>query len=310
MSRKKPQATIVLDHVTRGYGSVIGLNDVSLEIRPGVTGLLGPNGAGKSTLMKVVAGLMRPGLGAVEVLGEPPFGNADLMRRMGFCPEWDAFYRDMTGFEFVVFLTRMHGVERRRAEELATEALVAVELSDKMDEPIATYSKGMRQRTKLAQAIVHDPDVLLLDEPLSGTDPVGRKIVADLIRAKAEAGKTVLVSSHILHEIEVMTRSIVMIHRGKVLAEGEIQGIRDMIDQHPHHIVIECDEPRAFARHFAGFGDVTQITFAEEGFVIATTEPDECYDRIPRLALEQGVKLRALTCSDNDLGAVFRYLIG
>jgi ABC-2 type transport system ATP-binding protein len=310
MGKKRPDPTIVLERLTRGYGSVMGLNDVSLNIYPGVTGLLGPNGAGKSTMMKVLTGLMRPGQGSVKVLGEPPFRNAALMRRIGFCPEWDSFYREMSGFEFVSFLTRMHGIEKKKAEDLATKALVMVELAHKMDEPIATYSKGMRQRTKVAQAIVHDPDVILLDEPLSGTDPVGRKIIVDLIRKMGEEGKTIVVSSHILHEIEVMTRNIVMIHRGKVLAEGEIQNIRDMIDQQPHHIVIDCDEPRKFATAFAQFEDITQIIFTDKGFVIATSAPDRCYERIPRLALDQKVKIRALTCSDNDLTAVFRYLIG
>ncbi len=310
MGRTRPEATVVLDRVTRGYGSVIGLNDVSLSMYPGVTGLLGPNGAGKSTMMKLLTGLMRPGQGQVKVMGESPFRNAALMRRLGFCPEWDAFYRDMSGFEFVSFLTRLNGIERKQAEEMATRALVKVDLRQKMDEPISTYSKGMRQRTKLAQAIVHDPDVLLLDEPLNGTDPVGRKIIVDLIRQMGEEGKTVLVSSHVLHEVEVMTRNIVLIHRGKVLAEGEIQNIRDMIDKQPHHIVIECTQPRRFATCFAPFGDVTQISFTPNGFVVATTDPDACYERIPRLALDNDVKLRALTCSDNDLSAVFRYLIG
>ena len=300
---------IVLDHLSRWYGSVIGLNDVSLTLKPGVTGLLGPNGAGKTTMMKLLCGLLKPSSGTITLFGEAPFNNSSLMSSVGYCPEWDAFYREMSGLEFVHFLTRLHGFENKEAEKLAKTALEAVNMTKAMDRPISTYSKGMRQRTKLAQAIAHDPHVLILDEPLSGTDPIGRKTIVDIIKDWASKGKIVLVSSHILHEVEAMTRNILLIHRGKVLAEGNIQQIRELIDQHPHHIVIECKDPRAFASKFTAFEDVTQITLTNTNFVLATNKPDDCYNRIPKLAMEHNVEIEALSCSDNDLSAVFRYLI-
>ena len=291
------------------YGQVIGINDISLDICQGVVGLLGPNGAGKSTLFKVLTGQLRPSTGTASVLGEPVWRNAKIYDRIGFVPEQDAFYEDMSGREFVTYLTRLQGFSRQDAEGLAAEALQKVDMADRADRPIREYSKGMRQRIKIAQALAHRPRVLFLDEPLTGTDPVGRRAIIDLIGALGDEGHTVVVSSHVLHEVEQMTRTILLINKGRVLAEGDVGQIRDMIDAHPHTIFVDCDDPRRFAALMAPYGDVVSITFLERGLQIATRDPDACYSRIPALALDHGIALRGMTSPDNNLMAIFRYLI-
>ena len=216
---------VVADRVSKWYGQVIGLNDVSVEVGPGVTGLLGPNGAGKSTFLKLITGQLKPSKGAVRVLDEPIWGNPGLFFRLGFCPEQDSFYERMTGLEWVTALTRLNGLSDTDATDAARRALDTVDLLDAADKKIGAYSKGMRQRVKLAQAVVHDPELLLLDEPLAGMDPIGRRKVIRLIKDWARAGKSVLVSSHILHEIEAMTSTILLINNGRIPGRG----------QHPHH---------------------------------------------------------------------------
>ena len=208
--------------LSKWYGQVIALNDVTVDVPTGVVGLLGPNGAGKSTFMKLVTGQLRPSQGAVEVLGEPIWGNPGVYARMGYCPDQDAFYERMTGLEWLSALIRLHGFDDSRAADLATEALDTVGLADVAHRRIGAYSKGMRQRVKLAQAIAHDPDLLLLDEPLTGMDPLGRRQTIELIKAWSRAGKTIVVSSHILHEIELMTSTILLINNGRILAEGNV----------------------------------------------------------------------------------------
>ena len=199
------ESVVATDHVSKWYGQVIGLNDISVEVRPGVTGLLGPNGAGKSTFLKLVTGQLKPSKGTVRVLGEPIWGNPGLYARVGFCPEQDSFYERMTGLQWVTALVRLNGLSVTAARDAAREALDTVDLLDAADKKIGAYSKGMRQRVKLAQAVVHDPELLVLDEPLAGMDPIARRKVVRLIQRWGREGKSVLVSRHILHEIESMT---------------------------------------------------------------------------------------------------------
>ncbi len=291
------------------YGDVIGINEISLDIGPGVTGLLGPNGAGKSTLLKVLTGQLKPATGRVELLGEPAWNHAPTFAEIGFVPEQDAFYEAMSGREFVTYLTRLQGFARERARSMADRAIEQVGLTDSRDRPISEYSKGMRQRIKFAQALAHDPEVVFLDEPLNGTDPVGRHHLIELVQQLGEQGKTVVVSSHILDEIERMTSDILLIHKGRVLADGNIYEIRELIDEHPHTIYIDCEKPRAFAQKLVGFEDVVRLEFVDGGFRIATRDPNACYERIPRLALDGEFHLRGMTSPDNDLNAVFRYLV-
>lgn len=297
--------------VSLWYGQVIGVNDISLDIGPGVTGLLGPNGAGKSTLLKILSGQLRASTGAATIFGEPIWNNAAMFKRVGLVPEQDAFYEDMTGRDFVIYLTRLQGFSVGEARRLADETLELVGMSQSKNRRIDEYSKGMRQRVKLAQAIAHSPDILFLDEPLTGTDPVGRHKMIELVQQLGEQGKTVVVSSHVLHEVEQMTQDILLIHKGRVLADGNIYAIREMIDKHPHTIRVQCDAPRKFAAILAAFEDVVSIDFELEGsgFRIATRDPDACYLRIPALAREHSVELRGFMSPDNNLMALFEYLV-
>jgi ABC-2 type transport system ATP-binding protein len=298
------------DHVSKWYGQVIGLNDVSVSIPRGVTGLLGPNGAGKSTLLKLMTGQLKPSKGAVRVLGEPIWRNPALYFRIGFCPEQDAFYDRMTGLEWVTALVRLNGLGEKEAVEAARRALAAVDLSDAADKKIGAYSKGMRQRVKLAQALVHDPELLILDEPLSGMDPIGRRRTIRMIKEWARAGKSLIVSSHILHEIEAMTSNILLINNGRILAEGNVHRIRELIDEHPHTVNVKSADPRALARRFLEYDDVLSLRFEGGAVVVETAKPDEFYTRLTDMAAREEIApIEELTSPDDNLQAVFQYLV-
>ncbi len=301
---------ISADHVSKWYGQVIGLNDVSVNVPPGVTGLLGPNGAGKSTFMKLITGQLQPSKGTVKVMGEPIWRNPKLYFHIGFCPEQDAFYDRMTGLEWVTALVRLNGLSEREADEAARRALTAVDLMEAAGKKIGAYSKGMRQRVKLAQAIVHDPDLLILDEPLAGMDPLARRRTIRLIREWARAGKSILVSSHILHEIESMTANILLINNGRILAEGDVHHIRDLIDEHPHTVYVRAQDPRGLARQFLARDDVRSLKFEENAVVVETGKPDLFYARLTEMAAsgEFGA-IEEVTSPDDNLQAVFQYLV-
>ncbi len=292
------------------YGPVIGINNISIDFRQGVIGLLGPNGAGKSTLMKCLTGQLRPKTGTVTVHKKNLWQDSSVYMRIGLVPEQDAFYEDMTAHEFVSYLTRLQGFTAQEASKLADEALGSLNLADRQHEPIRSYSKGMRQRVKIAQAFAHKPDVLFMDEPLTGTDPLGRRHIIDLIKEMGEQGKTVIVSSHVLNEVEQMTSEVVLINRGRILADGNVYRIREMIDDHPHTLMLDLSEPRKFAALLAPFEDIVSIEFTERGLKVATANPDACYDRIPQLALDNKIALHAMSSPDNNLMAVFKYLVG
>jgi len=298
------------DHLSKWYGQVIGLNDVSVTVPPGITGLLGPNGAGKSTFMKLVTGQLKPSKGSITVFGEPIWQNPALYRRIGFCPEQDAFYDRMTGLEWVTALVRLNGVTDAEARAQAARALEMVELTDAADKKIGAYSKGMRQRIKMAQALAHDPELLILDEPLAGMDPIARRKTIRTIRDWGRAGKSVIVSSHILHEIESMTANILLINQGRILAEGNVHQIRDLIDEHPHTVHIRADRTRALAREFLGYDDVLSLKFEEGAVVVQTGRPDAFYARLTDLAAsgEHGA-IHEVTSPDDNLQAVFQYLV-
>ncbi len=303
-------SVLAAEHLSKWYGQVIGLNDVTVSVPPGITGLLGPNGAGKSTFMKLITGQLRPSKGSVRVLGEPIWGNPRLYFRIGFCPEQDRFYERMTGLEWVSALVRLNGLGERDAREAAGRALEAVDLLDAASKRIGAYSKGMRQRVKLAQALVHDPELLILDEPLSGMDPLGRRRTIRMIRDWARQGKSVLVSSHILHEIESMTTNILLINNGRILAEGNVHQIRDLIDEHPHTVYIRAADPRHLAREFLTRADVISLRFEPGAVVVETGEPDAFYGRLTELvAAGECGAVEELTSPDDNLQAVFKYLV-
>ena len=310
---------IQLERASRWYGQVIGLNDVSCRIGPGLTALLGPNGAGKSTLFKLITGQMRPTTGRVLVHGVPPFANPAVMRRLGYCPEIDNFYEDMTGREFVTMLAAMSGWGGPTLRAKADAAIDRVGMSDRCDRKLGGYSKGMRQRIKVAQAIVHDPDVFVLDEPLNGLDPVGRRELADLMLDFARQGKCVIVSSHILYEVEQITDNILLIDRGRLLAQGGIHAIRERMDQlagtfHPHRIVLTVGEGRTreLAGQFLSMPFVLGVRLdpgRPDHVEVETNKPNLLYDQLPDLVLSGNFAISSFHSPDNNLEAIFRDLM-
>jgi ABC-2 type transport system ATP-binding protein len=296
--------------LTKLYGVVIGVNDVSLDLDHGVIGLLGPNGAGKSTFLKLVNGQLRATEGELRVLGEPPWNNMELFRRVGLCPEQDSFYDYMSAFEFVTTLAKVSGLGRR-APALAERALERVGATEFMHRAIGEYSKGMRQRTKIAQAIVHDPDLLILDEPLTGTDPICRREIMDLVIELGREGKSILVASHVLHEVQAMTDDFVLVYSGRILASGRVQEIRSLMNEFPHRITIRCDEARRLARALVGELPIDGVEIeAEHGeLVVLTREPGRFYAGLPDVVLRAGIPVRELVSADDKLEAVFNYLM-
>jgi ABC-2 type transport system ATP-binding protein len=302
---------IEFDGVSKWYGNVIGVNKLTLRIPAGVTGLLGPNGAGKSTLLQLATGQLRPSQGLVRVLGHAPWNNPALNSYIGLCPEQDAFYEWMTGWDFVFTCARLGGLSRKAAAQAAAHAIELVRMTEHRDRAIRGYSKGMRQRTKLAQALVHDPQVLFLDEPLTGTDPVARREIMDVILQLAAGGKSVVFSSHVLHEVQALTPHIVLLNRGRLVAQGQVRQIRDLIDNHPHQIVLVCTDYRRLAARLVRCEDVEglKILSSEGGVKVETRAPDAFYGRLPALALEDGLALDEVYSEDDNLEAVFKYLV-
>ena len=301
-------APIEFARVSRWYSQVIALNDVTATIPAGVTGLLGPNGAGKSTFLKLASGQLRPSQGEVKILGRPAYGSPEIFHRVGLCPEADAFWEHMSGLQFLVSLLRLTGYDEAECLHRAEEALHQVALLDAKHRRIGGYSKGMRQRIKLAQAIAHEPEVLLLDEPVTGMDPVNRRTVIDLVRRLGREGRTVLVSSHILHEVEAMTRRVLLVNHGRILAEGDVREIRELMDEHPHTVALRARDPRRLAAAIVAWPNVLSVSFGPEGewLTVQTARPDEFYRGLSEAALEAGVV--EMYSPDENLESVFRYL--
>jgi ABC-2 type transport system ATP-binding protein len=302
---------VAFHEVSKWYGNVIGINKLTLRIPAGVTGLLGPNGAGKSTLLQLATGQLFPSQGTVRVLEQHVWNNPTLNHQIGLCPEQDAFYEWMTGWDFVHTSARLGGLGRREAREAAARTLEAVGMTRHKDRIVRGYSKGMRQRTKLAQALVHDPQVLFLDEPLTGTDPLARRDLMDIILRLASEERTVLVSSHVLHEVQSLTANVVLLNHGRLVAEGQVREIRDLIDNHPHHIVLICDDYRKLAGKLLAWEDVegVKVLAKEKGLMVETRAPDAFYARLPQLSLEDGTAIREVYSDDDSLEAVFKYLV-
>ena len=294
---------------SRWYGPVIALNDVTTQVPPGVTGLLGPNGAGKSTFLKLAAGQLQPSQGEVKLLGLPAWGSPEVFHRVGLCPEADSFWENPTGLQFVMALLRFTGYDESECRSRAEAALHQVALLDAKDRKIGGYSRAMRQRVKLAQSIAHDPEVLLLDEPVTGMDPVNRRRVIDLVRKLGREGKTVVVSSHILYEVEAMTKRVLLVHNGRILAEGDVREIRDLLDEHPHTVALRAREPRRLAAAVVGWPSVLSVRFEPQGewLTVETTRPDDFYGGLHAAALEAGVV--EVHSPDENLESVFRYLV-
>jgi ABC-2 type transport system ATP-binding protein len=301
---------LLFDHVSKWYGPVIGVNQVTLELRPGVTGLVGCNGSGKSTLLRLAAGQLRPDLGTVRVCGRDAWGAA-AKRHIGYCPELDTFYEEMSGRRFVEVMARLCGFPARQARLRTEEILRLVGMAGRAEGRLRGYSKGMRQRIKLAQALLHDPELLLLDEPLSGIDPIGRRESLELFLELARRGKCLLVSSHELEELEKLTDHVAIMARGRIAAVGALTHIRDLLDNHPLSIRIECDDGRRLAAALLDLEDVAGVDLHEgETLVVRARNPRRFFQRLTGLVLEEDFNVRHLETLDDSTHAVLGYLLG
>ena len=301
---------LLLDHVSKWYGPVIGLNQVSLELRPGITGLVGSNGAGKSTLLKLATGQLRPDLGSIQVHGQEAW-TAHAKRHVGYCPETDAFYEEMSGRQFVTTMARLCGFSAREARERTDEVLELVGMAQRADRRVRGYSKGMRQRVKLAQALVHEPELLVLDEPMSGIDPIGRAEFITLFRELAARGKCLLVSSHELEELEKLTDQIVVMARGRIAAVGSLAQIRDLLDDHPLSIRVASDQPRQLAGALLHLKDVVGVELGDDATVVVRARnPRRFFREFSGLVLEENYDIRHLETLDDSAQAILGYLLG
>ena len=308
-AQKSP--AVLINQASKWYGQVIGINDVSLAIDGGVTGILGPNGAGKSTLFKLLIGRLKPSQGSVRLFGVDPWSNTAPYRRVGYVSESERLYDWMTGLDFVTTLARLHGMTREEATERSAHVLDFVGLSDVMHKELGKYSKGMRQRVKIAHALVHDPDLIILDEPLQGCDPIARTSVMSVIRELGNQGKTVLVSSHILEEIERITEQIVILHNGRLLAIGNLHAIRDLLDKHPHRILIRCEDPRSLANLFIKEDPVYGVRFPSEGELeIQTNNLSAAHSVLPSIIVKSKQAISTIENPDDNLESLLGYLIG
>ena len=310
MSRATMQAEpiIRLEGVSRWYGSVVAVSDVSFDIRPGITGLLGPNGAGKSTLLRMMNGLAATSTGTITMFGEPVRDNPPLYRRIGVMAEHETVYDFMTGREFVLMMARLRGVAR--PAEAADRAIELVDLADAQYRRMGTYSRGMRQRMRLAATLVHEPEVLMLDEPLNGADPRQRVHFQQLLHRLAEGGTTIVLSSHILEEVEQLAETVLLIVNGKLAASGGFRAIRAALDQRPYHVRVVSDAPRRLAAAVVGLESVEAVTLDPDGaIVILSRNVRDLQIELPRLAQSAAIGLRRMEPLDDSLESVFGYLV-
>jgi ABC-2 type transport system ATP-binding protein len=305
--------TIDFDNVSKFYGEILGVNRVSLQISPGITSLVGPNGAGKSTLMNLMTGLLRPSRGSINVLGIPTDQPEQLFRKLGYCTQFDSFPRGLTGKEFIKSFLLVHGFDRKKAEEFTITALERVSLLDAADRKIAAYSKGMRQRIRLAQAIAHQPAVLILDEPLNGLDPMVRAETIALFRKLATDGLHLIISSHILHEVDMMSDRVILLNNGYVVAEGNVHGVRDEIQEdRALQILIRCDKPAKLAARVFDKDHVVEARLHDDrlGLFVRTRDADRFYLLLNEVVAEGEINIDSIAPVDDDLSAVYQYLIG
>ena len=303
---------IIFDKVSKFYGEILGVNKVNLQIAPGITSLVGPNGAGKSTLMNLMTGLLRPTRGSITILGIPTDQPEQLFRKVGYCTQFDSFPRGLTGREFINAFLLVHGFDRKRVNELTQLALERVNLVEAADRKVAGYSKGMRQRIRLAQSIAHEPAVLILDEPLNGLDPMVRSETIALFQKLASEGLHLIISSHILHEVELMSTRVVLLNNGYIVAEGNIHGVRDEMEEHPMQILIRCDQPAKLAAYVFGKDHVVEARLHDDrrGLFVKTRDADRFYLMLNRAVADGEVSVETVAPVDDDMSAVYQYLIG
>jgi ABC-2 type transport system ATP-binding protein len=306
------ETLIAFANVSRFYGEVLGINKVNLTIPPGITSLVGPNGSGKTTLMNLMMGLIRPTQGEIRVLGIAPSHPERLCRLAGYCTQFDAFPRGLTGYQFIYWFLRMHGYTNGECAAKTTAALERVNMVAAAHRPVAAYSKGMRQRVKLAQAIAHDPRVLVLDEPLNGLDPMARAETIALFREWGAAGRHVIVSSHILHEVDQISDQVILLSHGYVVAEGQIQGVRNEVKEQPMQILVRCDDPGGLAARLFQQNHMVEAKISNDrkGLLLRTTDADSFYLLLNRFVLESGLEVESVAPADDDVNSVYQYLIG
>jgi len=303
---------ILFEGVSKFYGEVLGVNRVNLTIEPGITSLVGPNGAGKTTLLNLMAGLLRPTKGKVSVLGVAPSDAETFYRNIGYCSQFDSFPKGLSGYQLISSVMAIHGYSREEAKARAAAVIDKVRMKEAAERRIAGYSKGMRQRIKLALAIAHDPKVLILDEPLNGLDPMARAEVIELLRKSSEAGMHIVISSHILHEVDIISDRIVMISNGYVVAEGDIQGVRSEMEDHPMQILIRCDRPSVVAAQIFQQDSVVEAKIHADGkgLLVSTRNVDQFYGLFNRIVLENHISVEAVAPADENVHSVYEYLIG
>ncbi len=302
---------IDFEDVSKFYGEVLGVNRVNLQIAPGITSLVGPNGSGKTTLMNLMTGLLKPTSGRISVLGISPNDPEAIFQKLGYCSQFDSFPRGATGREFIEFYLSVHGFTKQETRDLAHKALERVSMVEAADRKISAFSKGMRQRVRLAQSIAHDPSVLVLDEPLNGLDPMARAEIIRLFRQLADQGMYLIISSHILHEVDMMSDSVVLIHNGYIVAEGEVHGVRDEIDEHPIQILIRCDRPQVLAARLFEHEHTVEARIHNDrsGLFVKTRRPDDFYLLLNKVIVEHNLQVESVGPVDDDLNAVYQYLI-
>jgi ABC-2 type transport system ATP-binding protein len=302
---------IIFENVSKFYGDVLGVNRVTLAIPPGITSLVGPNGSGKTTLMNLMTGLIRPTRGRISVLGVSPDNPEELFRQVGYCTQFDAFPRGFTGYQFVYSFLRLYGCTSAEARAFAWRAIERVGMTEAAHRKIAAYSKGMRQRIRLAQATCHGPSVLVLDEPLNGLDPLVRAEIIALLRSLAEEGLHIVISSHILHEVDMISDQVVLLTNGYVVAEGAIRGVRNEIQEEPMQVLVRCNDPSALAAKVFEAGGAVEARVHRDGkgLLIKTRDPDRFYLLLNRVALN-GISVESVTPADDDVHSLYAYLIG
>ena len=303
---------ITFANVSRFYGEVLGINKVSLSIPPGITSLVGPNGSGKTTLMNLMTGLIRPTQGEITVLGIAPEDPERLCRAVGYCAQFDAFPKGITGYQFVYSFLRMYGYDHEECDRRTMTSLQMVGLTEARNRPVAAYSKGMRQRAKLAQATAHDPQIVVLDEPLNGLDPLARAEAIALFEAWGKAGRYVIVSSHILHEVDRISDQVILLSHGYVVAEGQIQNVRGEVKDQPMQILVRCDHPNALAARLFEQNHVVEAKLNTDGhgLLLRTTDADGFYLLLNRIVMDTGLVVETVAPADDDVNSVYQYLIG
>lgn len=303
---------IVFENVSKFYGEVLGVNRVNLALPPGVTSLVGPNGSGKTTLMNLMTGLVQPTQGRVTVLGLTPNQPEEFFRYVGYCAQFDSFPKGVTGYEFIYLFLRLRGLSAKDADRLTWEAIERVGMVEPAKRKVAGYSKGMRQRIRLAQALAHHPTVLVLDEPLNGLDPMARAESIALFEALGKQGMHVIVSSHVLHEVDRISDQVVLMSYGYVMAEGKIQGVRSEVREHPMQILVRCSQPNLLASRLFSQDHVVEARLVTDGsgILIRTRDADRFYTLLNQIVVEGGVNLEAVAPADDDVNSLYQYLIG